>query len=119
MTRPVTYVEINSSDVARTRAFFADTFGWQAQPFVAPDYFVAPHGDGPGVDTGLMSAQDGQPRTIAVIGVESLESTMDKVRANGGTVVVEPFTVPGVGRGAYIVDPTGVLVGLHETNPST
>ena len=59
MTMPVTYVEINSADVARTRAFFAATFGWWAQPFVAPDYFVAPHGDGPGVDTGLMSSQDG------------------------------------------------------------
>jgi len=112
---PVTCVEINSSDVARTRAFFADTFGWQAQPFVAPDYFVAPHGDG--VDAGLMSSQDGQPRTIAVIGVGSLGSTMDKVRANGGTVVVEPFAAPGVGRGAYILDPTGVLLGLQETNP--
>jgi uncharacterized protein len=65
-----------------------------------------------------MSSQDGQPRTIAVIGMGSLESTMDGVWANGGTVVVEPFTVPGVGRGAYIVDPTGVLVGLHETHPS-
>ena len=53
-----------------------------------------------------------------MIGVGSLASTMDSVRGNGGTVVVEPFTVPGVERGAYIADPTGVLVGLHETNPS-
>ena len=50
-----------------------------------------------------------------MIGVGSLESTMDSARGQRCTVVVEPFTVPGVERGAHIADPTGVLVGLHET----
>jgi hypothetical protein len=25
-----------------------DVFGWEPQPFAAPDYLVAPRGDGPG-----------------------------------------------------------------------
>ena len=29
-------------------------------------------------------------------------------------MVVEPFTIPGVGRGSYVTDPAGVLLGLHE-----
>lgn len=33
--------------------------------------------------------------------------------ANEGKVVVEPFTIPDVGRGCYILDPTGLLLGLH------
>ena len=49
---PVTYAS-QQFRPGRTRTFIAHTFGWQAQPFAAPDYFVAPHGDGPGVDTGL------------------------------------------------------------------
>ena len=28
-----------------------------------------------------------------------------------------PFTVPCVGRGCYLVDPAGVLLGLHEYHP--
>jgi predicted enzyme related to lactoylglutathione lyase len=28
-------------------------------------------------------------------------------------VVVEPFTITGVGRGCYVVDPAGVLLDLH------
>jgi hypothetical protein len=28
--------------------------------------------------------------------------------------VVEPFVIAGVGRGCYVVDPAGVLLGLHE-----
>lgn len=52
-----------------------------------------------------------------MINVGSLAETIGKVVAHGGTVVVEPFTIAGVGRGCYFTDPTGVLVGLHENNP--
>ena len=113
MHQPVTYVELNSPDLYRTARFFTDVFGWQPQPFAAPDYLVAPHGDHTGVDTGLMSSRDGQPRAVPVIRVDDLTAATTRVAAHGGTVVVEPFTVPGVGRGCYVVDPTGLLIGLH------
>ncbi|MEV4134788.1 VOC family protein [Dactylosporangium sp. NPDC049742] len=113
MTQPVTYVEINSPDLAATNAFMAAAFGWHAQPFAAADYLVAPHGDGAGVDTGLLASRDGQPRTVPVIRVDDLPKTLEVVRAHGGTVVVEPFTLPGLGHGCYITDPAGVLLGLH------
>jgi uncharacterized protein len=48
MTTPVTYVELNSPDLEATTAFMRDVFGWEPQPFAAPDYLVAPRGDGPG-----------------------------------------------------------------------
>jgi predicted enzyme related to lactoylglutathione lyase len=93
--------------------FFGAAFGWEVQPFAAPDYLVAPHGDAPGVDTGVMPSRDGQPRAVPVIRVPDLEAAAARVTAAGGQVVVEPFTVDGVGRGCYIVDPTGLLLGLH------
>jgi predicted enzyme related to lactoylglutathione lyase len=34
------------------------------------------------------------------------------VREHGGRLVVEPFTLPGTGRGCNILDPAGVLIGL-------
>ena len=113
MTQPVTYVEIHSADHRRSEEFFRKAFGWEAQPFAAPDYLVAPHGDGDGVDTALLPSRDGQPRTVAVIRVPDLEAALTGVTDNGGTVVVPTFELPGVGRGAYITDPTGVLIGVH------
>jgi predicted enzyme related to lactoylglutathione lyase len=53
---------------------------------------------------------------VPVINVAWLEETMEKVVAHGGTIVVEPFTIAGVGRGCYFTDPTGVIVGLHEND---
>jgi hypothetical protein len=29
-----------------------------------------------------------------------------------------PFTLGGVGRGAYVTDPTGLLIGLHMYDPA-
>jgi predicted enzyme related to lactoylglutathione lyase len=113
MSQPVSYVEFNSPDLEATKTFLSDVFGWQFQPFAAPDYLVAPHGTAPGVDAGLMPSRDGQPRTIPVIRLDDLDVALERVRAHGGTIAVEPFTIPDVGRGCYILDPTGLLIGLH------
>jgi hypothetical protein len=117
MTSPVTYVELNTPDLQAASRFFAAVFDWDPQPFAAPDYLVAPAGGARGVDAGLLASRDGAARVVPVINVGSLAETIGKVVAHGGTVVVEPFTIAGVGRGCYFPDPTGVLVGLHENNP--
>jgi uncharacterized protein len=117
MTSPVSYVELNTPDLAAASRFFAAVFDWDPQPFAAPDYLVAPAGDARGIDAGLLPSRDGAPRVVPVINVASLDETAPKVVAHGGTIVVEPFTIPGVGRGCYFTDPTGVVVGLHENNP--
>jgi predicted enzyme related to lactoylglutathione lyase len=118
VTYPVTYVEINSPDLTRTTAFFESVFGWRPEPFAAADYLVAASGDGGGVDTGLLSSRDGMPRTVPVVRVDDIEVIAALVEANGGTQVVPSFTIAGVGRACYIVDPAGVLVGLHQYDPT-
>jgi predicted enzyme related to lactoylglutathione lyase len=117
MTAPVSYVELNSPDLATTARFFREVFAWEAQPFAASDYLVAPHGDGPGIDAGMLASRDGQPRTVPVIRVDSIAALRPRLEAAGGAIVVEPFTLPGVGRGCYFTDPTGLLAGLHEYDP--
>jgi len=114
VTVPVSYVELNSPDLEASVRFFRDVFDWEPQPFADPSYVVAPHGDAPGVDTGLLASRDGQPRAVAVLRVESMDETISRVTAAGGTVVVPPFEFPGLGRGCYVTDPTGILLGLHE-----
>jgi hypothetical protein len=113
MQAPVTYLELNTPDLEESKQFFTSVFGWSPQPFAAPDYLVAPHGDGPGIDTALLPSRDGQPRAVPVIRVPDLDAVLASVEKEGGAVVVPPFAIGGVGRGAYITDPAGVLVGLH------
>jgi predicted enzyme related to lactoylglutathione lyase len=82
------------------------------QPFAAGGCLVSPHGDGRGVDTGLMPSLDGQPRSVPVIGVVALETSIALVREHEGRLVVGPFMLPGTGRGCNVLDPAGVLIGL-------
>ena len=118
MSTPVSYVEVQSPDLPASRGFFSAVFGWDPQPFAAPDYLVAPHGDAAGVDTGLLPSRDGQPRAIPVIRVPDLDAVLKATSEHGGTVVVPPFAIGGVGRGAYLTDPAGVLIGVHMYDPS-
>ena len=94
-------------------------FGMQTRPQlcgVVDRIGMAMHDLPLGIDTALPS-RDGTARAVPVLRVESLADTAQRVRTLGGTVVVEPFSIPGVGRGCYVVDPAGVLIGLHEYDP--
>lgn len=75
---------------------------------------VVGHGEEPGIDTGLDKSRDGQPRTVPVITVPSLDETAKAVQEAGGRIVVEKFTIEGVGYAAYFTDPGGLTVGIHQ-----
>jgi len=113
----VNYVEFTSGDPEEATAFYRGVFGWDPQPWGAEDYFLATHGDEPGIDTGFTSSQDGQPLTVATITVDDLAGYMAKVIVAGGDIVVPRFTIPGVGFACYFTDPTGMIVGLHQPDP--
>jgi uncharacterized protein len=118
VTIPISYLELNSPDLRSTARFFEDVFSWELQPFAVPDYLVAPHGTAPGVDCGMLPSRDGAPRAVPIIRVDSIDAVRPVLEAAGGTVVVEPFSFPGVGWGCYCTDPAGVLFGLHEYEPA-
>jgi len=59
--------------------------------------------------------QDGQPcEWNTYVSVEDADATLARVREAGGTVVVEPLDVMGMGKMALFTDPTGAACGLWE-----
>jgi uncharacterized protein len=59
------------------------------------------------------------PHWAAYVSVESVDATADKAVSAGGTLIKEPFDVPGQGRMAVVLDPTGAMFCLWQsaTNP--
>lgn len=106
------YIEFNSGDVEGSRAFYREVFGWTTEAWGDESYFV--HSDPDAMDVGFSPTQDGEPITVATIYVDDLPGYLGKVLLAGGEIVVPKFTVPGAGYGAYITDPTGMVVGLFE-----
>jgi predicted enzyme related to lactoylglutathione lyase len=114
----ITYVEFNSGDLEASTSFYRAVFDWDPQPWGADDYLVESRGDDDGIDTGFTTSQDGQPLTVATITVDDLPGSMAKVIMAGGEIVVPKFTIPGVGHACYFTDPTGMIVGLHQPDPT-
>ena len=113
MTDPVYFVELSSPNHEASAAFFRAVFGWGPQPFSAPEYLVAQHGEAGGVDSAILPSRDGELRTVPVIRVADLDATLAGVEADGGRTVVPAMELGQLGRACYITDPAGLVLGLH------
>jgi uncharacterized protein len=105
-------------DFDAAEAFYRDLLGWQIpeQPdSVQLGGYRRAQRDGKDVAGASPVMQGGQPCEWNVyISVADADETMEKIRAAGGTVVVEPLDVMGMGKMALFVDPTGASCGVWE-----
>jgi predicted enzyme related to lactoylglutathione lyase len=115
------HFELATDDPEKTAGFYREVFGWQVQKWQGPvEYWLVTSGDPgtPGINGGLMKT-DGEFRgTINTIGVEDIDAAIEKVKANGGQIVLEKDAIPGVGYQAYVKDNTGIIIGLHQEDPN-
>lgn len=105
-------------DFAAAEAFYRDLLGWeipeQANSAQLGGYRRAQLG-GRDVAGASPTMQDGQPcEWNTYVSVTDADATMAKVRDAGGTVVVEPLDVMGMGKMAIFTDPTGAACGVWE-----
>ena len=110
------WVDVMSTDIAATRAFYTRLFGWGAEE---PDpefggYFNFTK-DGERI-AGAMSAMDpSMPSVWSVyLAVDDADATAAAVEANGGTVMTPPMDVGDMGRMAVFVDPAGAVIGTWQ-----
>lgn len=102
--RRIDYVELPTTDIAATKAFYSTAFGWEFTDW-GPDYVSFA---GAGVDGGFRAADAAPPAggTLIVLFAVDLEATEARVREAGATIVKGIFDFPG-GRRFHFTDPTG------------
>lgn len=102
----INYVELPSRDLAATRRFFQQAFGWTFVDY-GPDYTAF---SGEGLDGGFyassLAARTDSGSALIVFYSEALEDTLAKVVAAGGEVVKPIFAFPG-GRRFHFIEPGG------------
>jgi uncharacterized protein len=110
----ICYLEIPSTDVAASAAFYAAVFGWQSR--TRGDGSTA-FDDTTGQVSGAWVAIDRlapQPPGILVyVMVDSVAATLDLVVSNGGAVT-RPIGADAPEITARVTDPTGNTVGLYQ-----
>ena len=61
--------------------------------------------------------KDIPPHWFSYFAVDDVDAEVARTREMGGTVIREPFEVPGTGRIAILQDPTGAAMGLMTPEP--
>ena len=100
----IDYIELPSTDLDASKAFYAAVFGWTFEDF-GPNYQAFNDGRMMG---GLNRVETAPPKggTLVVFFANDLEGTQAKIEAAGGTITVPIFSFPG-GRRFQFSDPTG------------
>lgn len=120
------HVEIPARDPHRAAAFYAQAFGWRAEPVEWPggtylalrtprDLVGSPSPSGGASFGGLVDAETlGSDRPLVVLHVEDepLDDCLERIEAAGGTVVKPPERIGDMGWFAHLHDTEGNLLGL-------
>ena len=112
----VSWHELATTDHEGAFAFYSDLFGWEKQQ--AMDMGEAGlyqmFGQGERMIGGMYNKSEDPPAWLFYLRVGDLDEAVKKVKAKGGTIVVEPMEVPGGSRIAVGIDPQGAAFGLHQ-----
>ena len=111
----IIYLELPAQQLAASRTFYANLFGWTFQDY-GPTYAAFSCS---GTDGGLNA--DSAKRTKAplpVIESQNLEQTEQEILAGGGKISLPIFSFPG-GRRFHFTDPAGNELAVMQSDSST
>jgi predicted enzyme related to lactoylglutathione lyase len=110
------WVDLSTTDIEAAKRFYSELFGWE--PAMSDD----PNAGGYGLfrlrgkDVAGIGPTHDQPMSawMVYIASDDAAATAEKVKAAGGTVVMEPFDVLEAGRMGVFQDPSGAFISIWE-----
>lgn len=115
----VIHFEIPADDPERAVNFYENVFGWKIDKWEGPmDYWLVTTGeeDEPGINGAIMPKEFGDKIRNA-IAVDSFDEYAKKIESEGGKLLMEKSTLPGVGTMAAFEDTEGNVSILIEPEP--
>ena len=116
------WYELLTTDAAAAKTFYGNVVGWEAQrpPNSLPgvDYTLFTVGQWP--VAGVMDltpearSAGAPPHWLGYIGVEDVDTTVERIRSLGGATYLSPRDIPNVGRFAIVGDPQGSTFALFK-----
>ncbi|WP_329168600.1 VOC family protein [Streptomyces sp. NBC_01267] len=113
------WAELYTTDVPASAAFYRAVFGWDTNsaPYPGGTYTMAsPAGTGPEANfAGFVQTGADSPDGcywLPYFEVDDVDATVARAKQLGGSVVMEPVDLPGVGRLAKATDPYGAQFAL-------
>jgi len=124
----VVHFEIQVDDAARAREFYGSAFDWELNEMdmgggnmyttvttTAIDETTRQPTEAGAINGGLMQRSADTQAPVITIGVTSIDESLKKVEAGGGSTVQPRTEIPEMGAYAYFKDSEGNVMGLWET----
>lgn len=122
----VAHFAINADDVDRALRFYEAVFGWKFKAYGPPGFFKVDERTAKATVPlrGALQKRREIVRGVPMrgfectIAVDDIEATAASVAKNGGKIVMEICTLPGVGRLLFFQDPEGNIAGAMQYDPN-
>lgn len=102
-----------TKNVEKAITFYSKVTGWKSTKSMGmPTFNVGEGSENQVADIGVAQSHPAMWATYVV--VEKLEPSRDRSAKLGATILEPLIEVPGIGRIAFIQDPTGASIGLFE-----
>lgn len=118
MTHSFVHVELQTSDLAKAKAFYSELFDWKLEDIPAPGgempYTIINVGEGTG--GGMFANPDPQAPShwMAYVAVDDIDAFTLKSHDLGATVLQDVMEVGDYGWLSVIRDPTGAVIGMWK-----
>ncbi len=111
----ITWNELSTSDLGKSKAFYTETFGWG---WGGSDEYAEAQVSGRTV-AGVMPRRSDQPAEIpdhwlVYFGSNDVDADAKKATDLGATVLAPPMDIPGTGRFAVLMDPQGAAFAIFK-----
>lgn len=116
---PVVHFELPYKEAKRISQFYTACFGWKTTNMgeSSSNYILAqtavqdakPGFPAGSIDGGFFPVSPGGPGAYPsiVIGIENIDTAIEKINQHGGTVLGEPINIPGFGSYVSFLDTEG------------
>lgn len=118
------WYELMTTDPQAAQSFYTDVIGWTTAPFENSETPYTMWMNGDTAVGGVMELprdareQEAPPHWMAYVAVDDVDAAARKAAKLGGTVCVDPFDVPSVGRLAILQDPQGATIAIYRGEES-
>jgi predicted enzyme related to lactoylglutathione lyase len=124
----VVHFEITFEDQERAKEFYGSVFDWDLNDNDMGNGVVYTTATTVPIDDKMMPTEPGAinggftgrssetPSPVITIGVDSIDDSLKKVEAGGGSTITPRTPIPNMGAFAYFKDSEGNTMGLWETS---
>jgi len=125
----IVHFEIHASDPEKLAGFYREVFGWDIKKWDSPvmEYWVVMTAakDAPNaINGGLLRRKGPAPAEgqavnafVCTVNVQDIDDTMTKAAEAGAKIAAPKMPLPGMAWIAYLKDPDGNILGVHQTDP--